>query len=50
MQVEPQEDPAQVMLSSHLILGATGYGLANLLQKNKKLPAKPNAFEISPSH
>ncbi|MCI5165099.1 MAG: DEAD/DEAH box helicase [Candidatus Electrothrix sp. GM3_4] len=42
MQVEPLEDPAQVMLSSHLILGATGYGLANLLQKNKNaLPAKP---------
>ncbi|MCI5145495.1 MAG: Lhr-like helicase, partial [Candidatus Electrothrix sp. AR3] len=40
MQVEPLEDPEQVMRSSHLILGATGYGLANL-QKNKKLPAKP---------
>ncbi len=41
MQVEPLEDPEQVMRSSHLILGATGYGLDNLLQKNKKLPAKP---------
>ncbi len=40
MQVEPLEDPEQVMRSSHLILGATGYGLANL-QKNKKLPDKP---------
>ncbi|MCW5210522.1 DNA2/NAM7 family helicase, partial [Desulfobulbus sp. N3] len=41
MQVEPLEDPEQVMRSSHLILGATGYGLVNLLQKNKKLPPKP---------
>ncbi len=40
MQVEPLKDPEQVMRSSHLILGATGYGLANL-QKNKKLPDKP---------
>ncbi|MCI5208431.1 MAG: Lhr-like helicase, partial [Candidatus Electrothrix sp. ATG2] len=41
MQVEPLEDPEQVMRSSHLILGATGYGLNNLLKKNKNLPAKP---------
>ncbi|WLE97567.1 MAG: DEAD/DEAH box helicase [Candidatus Electrothrix communis] len=40
MQVEPLEDPDQVMLSPYLILGATGYGLAHL-QKNKKLPTKP---------
>ncbi|MCI5138185.1 MAG: Lhr-like helicase, partial [Candidatus Electrothrix sp. AR1] len=41
MQVEPLEEPEQVMLSSHLILGATGYGLNNLVHKNKKLPAQP---------
>ncbi|MCI5158870.1 MAG: Lhr-like helicase, partial [Candidatus Electrothrix sp. AUS1_2] len=42
MQVEPLEDPAQVLRSPHLILGATGYGLTNLVQKNTgTLPAKP---------
>jgi hypothetical protein len=40
MQVEPLEDPDQVMRSPHLILGATGYGLAHL-QKNKKMSTKP---------
>jgi Lhr-like helicase len=41
MQVEPLESPEQLMLSPLLILGATGYGLNNLLRKNKELPAKP---------
>ncbi|XOF34312.1 MAG: DEAD/DEAH box helicase [Candidatus Electrothrix sp. YB6] len=40
MQVELLEAPDQVLRFSHLILGATGYGLT-YLQKNKKLPAKP---------
>ncbi|WPD24415.1 MAG: DEAD/DEAH box helicase [Candidatus Electrothrix scaldis] len=41
MQVEPLEAPEQVRRFSHLILGATGYGLTNLVEKNKTLPSKP---------
>ncbi|WP_339133635.1 MAG: DEAD/DEAH box helicase [Candidatus Electrothrix sp. GW3-4] len=41
MQVEPLEAPEQVLRFSHLILGATGYGLTNLIEKNKTLPSKP---------
>ena len=41
MQVEPLDDPAQVLRSSYLILGATGYGLTHLVRKNSEFPAKP---------
>jgi hypothetical protein len=42
MQVEPIEAYDQIVFPDYLILGATGYGLYNLMQKNVgKFPDKP---------